>query len=151
MVAYRKKSLWVTGIIFGISFATLFFIRLDLFGNIFSGPKTPPPSAVAALSERDTWMNIFQNENKIGFSHKIFSKEENGYRIQETVFMRINTMAWSRISSFIPTANSIRISVFQRLISKSTRAGSALRFRGRLTGTSSPLKPEAPVTPAILT
>ena len=92
MAVYRKKSLWVAGIIFGLSFATLFFIRLDLWGNIFSGPKTPSYSAVAALSERDTWMNIFQNDNKIGFSHKKFSKQENGYRIQETVFMRINTM-----------------------------------------------------------
>ena len=92
MAVYQKKGFWVTGIIFGISFTTLFFIRLDLFGNIFSGPKTLSYSAVATLSERDTWMNIFQNDNKIGFSHKRFSKEENGYRIQETVFMRINTM-----------------------------------------------------------
>jgi hypothetical protein len=92
MAVYRKKNLWVAGIIFGLSFATLFFIRLDLFGNIFSGPKTPLPSAVAALTDRDTWMNIFQKDNKIGFSHKTFSKQENGYRIQETVFMRINTM-----------------------------------------------------------
>jgi hypothetical protein len=92
MAVYRKKKLWAAGIIFGISFATLFFIRLDLFGTLFSSPKILSPSAVAALSESDTWMNIFQNDNKIGFSHKIFSKEENGYRIQETVFMRINTM-----------------------------------------------------------
>jgi hypothetical protein len=92
MAVYRKKNLLVAGIIFGLSFATLFFIRLDLFGSIFSGSKTPSPSAVAALSDRDTWMNIFQNDNKIGFSHKKFLKEENGYRIQETVFMRINTM-----------------------------------------------------------
>jgi hypothetical protein len=92
MAVYRKKKLWVAGIIFSLSFATLFFIRIDLFGNIFSGTKTPPPSAVAALSDRDTWMNIFQNDDKIGYSHKTFSKEENGYRIKETVFMRINTM-----------------------------------------------------------
>ena len=92
MAVYRKKSLWVTGIIFGVSFATLFFIRIDLFGTLFSGPKTLSPAAVAALSESDTWMNVFQNDNKIGFSHRRFSKVANGYRIQETVFMRINTM-----------------------------------------------------------
>jgi hypothetical protein len=92
MAVFRKKSIWVTGIFFGISFASLFFIRIDLYGTLFSGHKSLSPAAVTALPESDTWMNIFQNDNKIGFSHKSFSKEENGYRIQETVFMRINTM-----------------------------------------------------------
>ena len=92
MAIYQKKSIWISGIFFGLSFALLFFIRVDLYGILFSGHKSLSPTAVAALPESDTWMNIFQNDNKIGFSHKSFSKEENGYHIQETVFMRINTM-----------------------------------------------------------
>jgi hypothetical protein len=92
MAIFQKKSIWIAGIFFVISFVSLFFIRIDLYGTLFSGHKSLSTEAVAALPESDTWMNIFQNDNKIGFSHKSFSREENGYRIQETVFMRINTM-----------------------------------------------------------
>ena len=92
MAIFRKKSIRIAGIFFGISFAALFFIRIDLYGRLFSGHKSLSAAAVATLPNSDTWMNIFQNDNKIGFSHKSLSREENGYRIQETVFMRINTM-----------------------------------------------------------
>ena len=37
-------------------------------------------------------MNIFQNERKIGFSHTQFHTETTGYRLNEAVHMRINTM-----------------------------------------------------------
>jgi hypothetical protein len=86
------KNLWIAAIIFGLSFGILFFVRLDLFGKIFSNSKIPPPAVLGTLPARDTWMNIFQKDDKIGFSHKTFSKENGGYRIQETVYMRINTM-----------------------------------------------------------
>jgi hypothetical protein len=88
----RIKHFWLGGALFALVFGVLFGIRLDLFNNLFSGPKTPKISYIDAVAQRDTWMNIFQNDDKIGFSHKILSKQESGYRIQETVFMRINTM-----------------------------------------------------------
>ncbi|MBT8351838.1 MAG: transglutaminase-like domain-containing protein [Deltaproteobacteria bacterium] len=37
-------------------------------------------------------MNIFQKDKKIGFSHKTFTKNKKGYLLQESVFMRINTL-----------------------------------------------------------
>jgi hypothetical protein len=37
-------------------------------------------------------MNIYQNHQKIGFSHSRYSKIDTGYQFSETVFMRINTM-----------------------------------------------------------
>ncbi|MBT8373032.1 MAG: transglutaminase-like domain-containing protein [Deltaproteobacteria bacterium] len=37
-------------------------------------------------------MSIFQNDRKIGYSHSRFAAENDGYRLQETVLMRINTM-----------------------------------------------------------
>jgi hypothetical protein len=92
MALNRIKPFWVGGAFFGLVFGVLFLIRLDLFNEIFSGSKTPSVFFSDTIPERDTWMNIFQQDDKIGFSHKTFAKEENGYRIQETVFMRINTM-----------------------------------------------------------
>ena len=37
-------------------------------------------------------MNIFQGEKKIGFSHSRYTRLDQGYRFNETLFMRINTM-----------------------------------------------------------
>ena len=37
-------------------------------------------------------MNIFQNDKKIGYAHSVFSKQEFGCILKETVFMQINTM-----------------------------------------------------------
>lgn len=88
----RMKTYWITGAIFVLVFTVLFTIRLDLLDKIFSGPKLPTLSSPGSLPERDTWMNIFQKDSKIGFSHTTFSKKENGYQLQEDVFMRINTM-----------------------------------------------------------
>ncbi|MDX2509110.1 MAG: transglutaminase-like domain-containing protein [Desulfobacterales bacterium] len=88
----KMKSYWIAGVLFAFAFSVLFIIRLDLLNKIFSAPQTLSISSLSVLPERDTWMNIFQKDKKIGFSHKTFTKKEKGYLLQENVFMRINTM-----------------------------------------------------------
>jgi hypothetical protein len=92
MSFYNSKLFWVTGVFFTLAFLFLFSIRMGWLNNILSRPKTLSIAAISEVSERDTWMNIFQNDRKIGFSHSRFSKKGTGYRLQETVYMRINTM-----------------------------------------------------------
>ena len=92
MVVHKLKSFWIAGSIFGLSFAILFSIRLGLLEQIMSRPRTFSLASINAVSERDTWMNIFQNERKIGFSHTRFYEDTTGYRLVEAVQMRINTM-----------------------------------------------------------
>jgi hypothetical protein len=92
MSYYQSKSFWIAAGFFGLAFVVLFCIRVGLVDKIFSRPKTLSLSSISQLSEKDTWMNIFQNDRKIGFSHTRYSKEDTGYRLQETVYMRINTM-----------------------------------------------------------
>lgn len=92
MSVYRQKSFLTAGIVFGLVFAVLFSIRLDLFGKIVFGPAIPDNISPESVPERDTWMSIYQKDRKIGYSHKRFFKEETGFTVQETVFMRINTM-----------------------------------------------------------
>lgn len=48
------------------------------------------PTQVRA--ERETWMNIYQQEQKIGYVHRQIFRTLEGYRILESVFMQINTM-----------------------------------------------------------
>ena len=92
MVFYKNKLFWIAGCFFGLSFLMLFAIRMGWVANILSRPKTLSLASIGEVSERDTWMNIFQNNRKIGFSHSTFSKQEMGYELEETVYMRINTM-----------------------------------------------------------
>ncbi len=92
MVVHKSKSFWIIGCVFTLTFAVLFVIRLGILERILSRPRTLSLAAINAVSERDTWMNIFQNDRKIGYSHSRFSAETTGYQLTETVHMRINTM-----------------------------------------------------------
>jgi hypothetical protein len=92
MSLYQKKSFWILGSLFVLGFITLFMIRLDWVQKYFFRPQSLSISAIKSPADKETWMNIVQSNRKIGFSHSIFSAEPDGYRLQETVRMRINTM-----------------------------------------------------------
>jgi len=88
----RMKPFWITVFAFGLVFAVLYCIRLDLFSKFLYEPPKPFFSSIDAPLERDSWMNILQNGRKIGASHTSFLKRKNGYLLKETLYMRINTM-----------------------------------------------------------
>lgn len=88
MTGFRIKSGWITGAVFTLFFVLLFALRLGLFNKDVS-VGTPVGQQ---LSDRETWMNIFQKENKIGYAHRSFSKTDRGYHVSESILMRINTM-----------------------------------------------------------
>ena len=92
MMSKRMKPFWLAGILFGLVFGILFSIRINLFNKIFFQTTWEDTQAPVALVERDTWMNILQKDRKIGFSHSIISNRQNGYRLEETFFMRVNLM-----------------------------------------------------------
>ena len=88
MAGFRIKSGWIAGIVFALLFVLLFALRLGLFHK-----DVPIGTPVGQqLSERETWMNIFQKGNKIGYAHRSFSRTDVGYHILESILMRINTM-----------------------------------------------------------
>ena len=92
MSLYQNKTFWILGSIFALGFLTLFLVRLDWIQTYFFQPRTLSISAVKTHVDKETWMNIVQSNRKIGFSHSRLSTEQDGYRLQETVRMRINTM-----------------------------------------------------------
>lgn len=83
---------WILATVFGLLFAVLFSIRLELFDKFLYTTQNDSLRTINSLSDRDSWMNIFQNNRKIGSSHTTLSKTEKGYLLTETLFMRINTM-----------------------------------------------------------
>ncbi|UCD79076.1 MAG: transglutaminase domain-containing protein [Desulfobacterales bacterium] len=92
MSLYRTKSFWILGSVFVLGFTILFMIRLGVVEKLFFRPQHLAASDITPPADKEIWMNISQNSNKIGFSHARFSTEIDGYRLQESVLMRINTM-----------------------------------------------------------
>lgn len=88
MAGIRIKSVWIVGIVFALFFVILFSLRLGIFHK--DVPVGTPFEQ--EFSERETWMNIFQKGNKIGYAHRSFSRTDVDYHILESISMRINTM-----------------------------------------------------------
>ncbi len=84
-----KISLAATaGVCCGLLFFTLLAVRLDLFTESRPMPLPVTKSNPAAY----TWHEIYQESEKIGYSHRRMTPLTDGHRISETTFMRINTM-----------------------------------------------------------
>ena len=86
------KPFWIGLGIFGLFFSILFFFRLNVLNKFHVAPAELSPSYSNTFPEKDSWMNILLNDRKIGSSHTVFSKIKDGYRLEETVYMRFNTM-----------------------------------------------------------
>jgi len=92
MVFHRIRMNWIVGCSFGVIFVVLLTIRVG-FLEREEGESQGGPSVVAfPQTERETWMNISQKGQKIGYAHRQFSTTTEGHRIRETVFMQVNTL-----------------------------------------------------------
>jgi hypothetical protein len=92
MRLYKNRYFLTAGSFAVLVFIFLFMVRVDLFEKLLSRPKTLSIQSITSPEDKENWMSIFQNERRIGFSHSRFSVENDGYRLQETVHMRLNTM-----------------------------------------------------------
>lgn len=90
--SFRRFKLWIPALCFAALFAVLFLYRTGFFRE--SAPRSDMPRFAAPenFPDKSSWMNIYQDRQKIGFSHATYAKLEDGYRFGETVFMKINTM-----------------------------------------------------------
>lgn len=64
---------------------------MDLPGRILPNPTVQDLPA-GEWVERDTWLNIIQNNRKIGYSHTSLTQRGNEYVLSQTMLMQINTM-----------------------------------------------------------
>lgn len=87
----KFKWNWVWGIAITGVFVILFGVRLGYFKQ----EAPPPPANLKPSIQRpaESWMAIYQNRQKIGFTHRQFSRLEDGaYMTTDSVTMQINTM-----------------------------------------------------------
>jgi hypothetical protein len=92
MTLYRIKLNWIVGGVFALIFLALFALRLGIFQERESGEQEALALTALARTDREIWMNILQQGRKIGYLHRQFFKNEDGYRIQESVSMQVNTL-----------------------------------------------------------
>jgi transglutaminase superfamily protein len=86
------KPFWIGAGLFGLLFAMLFSIRIDFFKKPARHTAAFRLTDPSAIIEKDSWMNVIQKGRKIGFSHSIFMKAKDAFRLEETLNLRINTM-----------------------------------------------------------
>jgi len=88
----RNHFLTLFTALFGTLFLSLLFIRMGIFDSRPARMEIADILSSETIADRNTWMNIFQDNKKIGFSHSRYARLEQGYRFNETMFMKINTM-----------------------------------------------------------
>ena len=77
---------------FVLGFVSLLLIRLGVFQKGDKEETKDYPLATQTWVDRETWMSISQHGQKIGYSHRQFSRSKEGFRVVEFVSMRINMM-----------------------------------------------------------
>ena len=92
MTLYRLKLHWIIGSLFILIFTSLLILRLGILEEAETEHSGGRISNARNKTDRETWMNIFQQGERIGYAHRQFFKTVEGYRIFESVFMQINLM-----------------------------------------------------------
>jgi hypothetical protein len=88
----RMKFFWITGLASTAIFTALFLIRMDWIEGFFHAPKSLATGETHSAAARESWMNIFQHQRRIGYSHTRLIPKAGGYELREDVAMRINIM-----------------------------------------------------------
>jgi hypothetical protein len=92
MAIHRLKLNRIIGILFAMIFGFLLILRLGILNKGEMEQREDPIINLQNKKDRENWMNIFQQGEKIGYVHRQFYKTAEGYRIIESVFMQINLM-----------------------------------------------------------
>ena len=92
MAIRRIRPSWIIGGLFGLTFVVLLTLRLDILQQGKADHKVEGINNDQIQWDRETWMNIFQKDQKIGYAHRQFSHSAQGFKVLESVFMQINTM-----------------------------------------------------------
>jgi hypothetical protein len=92
MMIYRLKLNWIIGGLFILIFTSLLILRLGILEEVETEHSGGRIFNARNKTDRETWMNIFHQGERIGYAHRQFFKTVEGYRIFESVFMQINLM-----------------------------------------------------------
>lgn len=83
---------WIAGLLSGILFMALLAVRLD----IFTINKTPEPHRATTAADRESWMDIFRKDQKIGYTYRCLSNKGTGFQLHDNTYLRLNVMGMIR-------------------------------------------------------
>lgn len=82
----------IAALFFGLIFAGLFAFKMGWL-QAGSAPETAaPPPSTDAFTPHSRWMNIYQQDTKIGYAHSAVDHDRDGLVFKESVVMSVNTM-----------------------------------------------------------
>lgn len=138
-----KWQWWAGGGAILLFFILLLF-RLGVPEGRMSGKASPLSHSEAIGASGESWMNITQNAQKIGYLRRSTRATDTGFRFSETLFMQINTMG---IVQPLTVRTEADLNADRTLSSFRFELGSSLfRFtaRGEITGRSLTVRIGAP-------
>ncbi|MBF0228642.1 MAG: transglutaminase domain-containing protein [Desulfamplus sp.] len=93
MKLYQNRKFLIGAIVSSILFTSLMVYRVGFYSGTFKSSASEKVDwSNQSLKSDESWMNIFQNFKKIGFSHRILENMGSSYKIHEKTVMKINTM-----------------------------------------------------------
>jgi hypothetical protein len=92
MTLPKLKLSWIVGGLFILTFAFLLILRFGIFEGGEADHRGGRTLNIQARKDRETWMSIYQQGEKIGYAHRQFYGTFEGCRIVESVLMRMNIM-----------------------------------------------------------
>ncbi len=89
MILLKKQIPYIIGIFFTIAFVLLMGIRM---GVLQPGTSRQNSMHGPAIPEKDSWMSIYRDDQKIGYAHRILKKTGAGYLVRDDAHLRLNIM-----------------------------------------------------------
>ena len=92
MKTYRIRWDLIIGALFALIFLFLLTLRLGIFRRSETDHRGDHTFNAQTRMDREIWMNILQEGQKIGYVHRQFFKTVEGYNVLESVFIQVNVM-----------------------------------------------------------
>ena len=92
MAIYKQRKFWMLGLSAFVLFTAMICFRLGFHLNTVAVTGENSSKMRTEQPPGETWMDILQNDTKIGYSHRRLATAGDGYLIDEKTVMNINTM-----------------------------------------------------------
>ncbi|MBF0210005.1 MAG: hypothetical protein HQK64_02375 [Desulfamplus sp.] len=92
MRLHKNRPFLIGAALSTILFVSIMVYRVTLYNGTFKQVGNSSNWLLKATKYDESWMNIYQNSKKIGFTHRTIKKLRQGYNINEKSVMKLNTM-----------------------------------------------------------
>ncbi|HKK91153.1 MAG TPA: transglutaminase domain-containing protein [Desulfobacteraceae bacterium] len=136
-----KSRQWflIAGLFFGIAFLLLLLVRLDLFPPAKNDGKAA--STMKTMGSGESWMAVYQDDKKIGFSHETIAENPSGYAVSSKILMRLNTMGMVQTLSVTSTCTTARDFSLEAFTFRITSGRFDFTMKGKITDNTLRLTP----------